>query len=245
MISKRVLLIAAAVLVVAATGATAAQVNVDNFTVSILSIAPDSTLNLQSPTSWGIVRTDVLHPVATSYATVNGYLATGWDSGIWDGVGGIISTATTLGPVNTLGVWTDSDWALVNGSPTFAGQTVQPNSVLTKVTVIGDADGDGVLTSSDYSWIDAAWAGGYAGKPAPWALGDFDHDGILTSSRLRVDRCRLGSYPCGAGPLGWRCSRAGFDRPGCPRFAVGLVGRRLSSPELSFQRIIHFSDLGD
>ena len=103
MISKRVLLIAAAVLVVAATGATAAQVNVDNFTVSILSIAPDSTLNLQSPTSWGIVQPDVLHPVATSYATVNGYLATGWDSGAWDGVGGIISTRADAWPGEYVG----------------------------------------------------------------------------------------------------------------------------------------------
>jgi len=201
--SIRVLFLAAAVLIVAPVAAMAAIVNVDHFTVSILNIDSNSQLNLTGPTSYGIIQPDVLHPNATSYDTINGYLYTGWDGGVWDGPGIISTGAQALGPVYTLGVYTDSDWAFAGNPATFHGQPVYANSVLTQVTLIGDANGDGVLTGADYTYIDAAWENGYADQPCPWALGDFNHDGLLTGDDYAwLDAAWEYTHPEAASPLG-------------------------------------------
>jgi hypothetical protein len=199
MISKRVLLIAVALLAVSATGAMAASVAVQNFNVNTLDIYAGNYLDIAAGTpveaKYGIVKTD-------AYAKINGYLSTGWNSGSWDGDGIRSSYAAGLSPVKTVGIWTGDQWVNYGGHPdVFNGVTgVLPTWNLIQPTDIGDADGDGMLTGSDYAWIDAAWEGGYAGNATPWALGDFDHDGLLTGSDYAwIDAAWGFLYPSAAG----------------------------------------------
>ena len=183
MISKRVLLIAAAVLVVAATGATAAQVNVNNFTVSQLSIAPDSVLNLDLNASYGIVTGDALHPVPTPFATVAGYIATGYNGGAWGGLGGISSSPAMNDPnqATTLAVVAGSEAINELGMTTFQGHTIAPSDSLILFTYYGDANLDGLVNGDDLFYINRTINNENNGiaTPLSWPNGDFNHDGFV------------------------------------------------------------------
>jgi len=180
MISKRVLFMAAALLVVCSTMAMAQLTAVDSFQVNTLNIYAPGQLDIRAANpladKFGIVHLD-------GYDKIDAYIASGWDSGAWDGTGIISTYCGSLGPQYGLGIWTGDEWVNLLGNPaTFHGVAVTDADVLIQPGLIGDANGDGVLDGSDYSWIDAAWEGGYAGGPAHYCLGDFNHDGILDGS---------------------------------------------------------------
>ncbi len=142
MISKRVLFIAAMLLVASAAGAMAATVNVDNFTVAQLSIDASSALNLQSTGSYGIVTADVLHPTPTPFSTINGYIVNGLAGGAWNGLGGINSSAAASDPngATTLACVLGDDELNLIGNPTFYGHTVASDDSLIRYTYYGDCE---------------------------------------------------------------------------------------------------------
>ena len=139
MISKRAFLIAAMLLVVSATGAMAATVNVDQFVVNNLSIDPTSVLNLSES---GVAA-------VTPYNQILGYLSTGFAGGLWNGPGINSSLAASKGGQTTLGVNTGREYIGNNGTK-FYGATITPTTqAVIKYTYAGDLTLDGIVDDND------------------------------------------------------------------------------------------------
>jgi hypothetical protein len=69
----------------------------------------------------------------------------------------------------------------VLGLSTFAGQSVDPSSVLVKYTYYGDANLDGQVDRADLAALAAHWQQLSGGV---WTSGDFNYDGIVDISDL-------------------------------------------------------------
>jgi hypothetical protein len=185
MISKRVLFIAAAVLLASTAGAWAAGVNVNNFQVASLNIVGASDyLNLQSTASWGIVAGTATTPVPTPNATIHGYVNNGFAGTAWNGTGGIQSSPAAADAVagnmfTSLADWSGDDAALF-GALSFHGHAIASADTLIAYTYYGDCDGDGIVTDLDFGYINYAYQSGGGPEFGSWVWGDFDRDGAVT-----------------------------------------------------------------
>jgi hypothetical protein len=109
-----------------------------------------------------------------SLSAVNALTDTGDNFGRWNGTGLASSAAAdNTTHLTALGVATGS---IVAGP--FDGYTPAPADVIVKYTWLGDANLDGRVDGSDYSIIDAA----YAGHATGWDNGDFNGDGTVDGS---------------------------------------------------------------
>jgi trimeric autotransporter adhesin len=108
----------------------------------------------------------------------NSLLASGYNSGGWNG-SGISSSAAASDPshVTALGEVSNS---VATGAlySTFDGQTVFATDVLIKFTYDGDANLDGVVNASDYTLTDTGFNLGLSG----WYNGDYNYDGSINAS---------------------------------------------------------------
>jgi hypothetical protein len=155
MISKRVLILAVALLVATSTGAMAqALVNVDDFVIGTLNISPGSVLDVGD---YGVAT-------VTPYTQVQGYIADG----------SIISTRATTDPsgLQLLVQVSGDDYSSYIG-PSFHTHSVVTGDTLLQRTYYGDADFNGAVDLDDYGYIDA----GYGSSGVGWILGDFDGNG--------------------------------------------------------------------
>jgi hypothetical protein len=179
MILKRVFFIAAVLFIVATANAQAQIVNVNNFVVNSLWIAPGAYLNLDSVDSYGIVRVMDISIIET-------YIKNGYADGEWNGSGGISSSVAAADPNKATALalvsgqdymgycWNSSD------TPTFFGNIVNAADSLIRYTYYGDANMDGVVDVADYSYIELAIAcGGPAEGYSGWVWGDFNYDGAI------------------------------------------------------------------
>jgi hypothetical protein len=197
MISKRVLIIAACLLVVSATGAMAAVVNTGDFTVFNLNIGASDLLNLNlgdpgTPsvplvTSHGVILAPtVAHPTPTTYNQMNTYLAAGFGGGTWSGTGGIQSSpaAALAGPTG-VGILSGFDYQNTNGS-TFYGHTVDAADTIVKYTYAGDLNLDGVVDDSDaFMFINyylQDGGGSTIDTPGNYGNGDLNFDGVINDA---------------------------------------------------------------
>jgi hypothetical protein len=95
----------------------------------------------------------------------------------WDGFG-ITSSQAAADAVNSAAVGYAVNGSLPLGPyTTFAGQPVDPSSVLMRYTRTGDANLDGLVDNNDVTIVGANYAPDSA-KPF-WALGDFDYNGFV------------------------------------------------------------------
>jgi hypothetical protein len=182
MMSKKVLYIAAALLVVASTSAMAASVTLNNFNVAQLSIGPIDYLNLNSTASYGIVSGTMITPNPTPYSTIYNYVKNGYAGGAWNGVGGINSSVAAANPLHVTALAVAKGEVLINdlGITTFYGHTIKTADSLIRYTYYGDANFDGVVDYSDYAMIDFAYQnGGPAAGYFGWVWGDFNYDGAI------------------------------------------------------------------
>jgi hypothetical protein len=186
MISKRVLLIAAMLLAVSATGAMAASVNVGNFNVALLSIGATDYLNLNANNSWGIVGATVITPTPTPYSTVYNYVKNGYAGGSWNGTASAIQSSpafadSTVNGFLSMGVMSGDDLINIVGKTTYYGRTVLAADSLIKNTYAGDSNFDGKVTDDDFG----LFAYGYQVYGTPdqvngWVWGDYNYDGKIT-----------------------------------------------------------------
>jgi hypothetical protein len=110
---------------------------------------------------------------------ITNLLRSGRNGGAWNGPG-IRSTTAANNAAHTTGLA-----GILNdhgdGTPvqnTFAGETVNANSILVKYTYNGDANVDGVLNADDYAQIDA----GFASQAIGYLNGDFNYSGGAPNS---------------------------------------------------------------
>ena len=111
---------------------------------------------------------------ASNFNVVTAQVASGYNWGLWDGLG-IVNKLARLNPVfNTaIGIVKGEDYLY----GTFYGQTVQPQWILVHYTYAGDATLDSLVDFDDYAMIDFAFA--TPTMPRIWGNGDFNYDGVI------------------------------------------------------------------
>ena len=128
----------------------------------------------------------LLDDIATPVSTVRQYLALGYNSGQWNGAGGI-----------------DSSWAAqagraiayADGADGIAG--VPAGKVLVRGALAGDADLSGAVGFEDL--VKVAQNYGASAGTATWSKGDFDYDGNIGFADLvKVAQNYGGSLPAAA-----------------------------------------------
>jgi hypothetical protein len=121
-------------------------------------------------------------------AQITAEVASGYNTGSWNGIG-IISSAAAADTTHlmTLGVILNSTggtsptriYGLATGGlGTFDGTRPLLTDVLVKYTYYGDANLDGKVDGSDYSLLD----NGYLNLLTGWYNGDFNYDGVIDGS---------------------------------------------------------------
>lgn len=104
-----------------------------------------------------------------------GYVATGFNGGAWDGIGGIGSSNAAADPTAfALGTIYNS----LDGSQiydTFEGTAVTGTDTLVKYTLMGDVTCDGVVDLTDYDLL----YGNYNTTGQKWIGGDMTYDGTV------------------------------------------------------------------
>src|SRR5207237_2728443 len=99
----------------------------------------------------------------------------------WTGKG-ITSTsaaaATATAHKTALGIAESSDL----GTTSFSGQTVDSTSVLVRYTYSGDANLDGVVTTTDFNLL----AANFGGSGKRWFNADFNYDGSVNTTDFNL-----------------------------------------------------------
>jgi hypothetical protein len=102
---------------------------------------------------------------------------------------------TGSGVSNVTGLGYADNAALDEVKTTFAGQTVDPSSILVKFTYFGDSDLDGDVDVADLGHLASNWQ-----TSQPWAGGDFDYNGSVDVNDLGL---LASNWQAGVGsPLG-------------------------------------------
>jgi hypothetical protein len=100
---------------------------------------------------------------------------------------------------------------------TFAGQTVDPSSLLIKFTYAGDADLDGDVDVGDLGALATAWQ-----TAGPWTAGDFDYTGTIDVNDLGM---LATNWQAGVGsPLGPQSLSDALSSLGLPSVSVPEPG---------------------
>jgi hypothetical protein len=153
------------------------QANRSVLILNTLSLTGTGTLDLSS-------NDLVVH--TTPLATIDGYVASGYNHGSWTGFGITSSAAAAdaahlhaLGTVDN-NLSSGGTTTLFNGNKPFDLLTPLANDTIIKYTYVGDANLDGKVDGSDYSLID----GGYAshGSLTSWYNGNFNYDAVVDGS---------------------------------------------------------------
>jgi hypothetical protein len=118
-----------------------------------------------------IIRNASLGSLTTA-GSVSNQLATGYNSGKWNGPGGIVSTTAAADTTHLTAIGS------MPGGNTFDGVSTFATDVILKYTYYGDATLDGKVDGSDYSRIDSGFLTGATG----WTNGDFNYDGVVNGS---------------------------------------------------------------
>ena len=144
-------------------GSAQIRPNAENSRVSALSIPAGGRLDLTSNTLIGD------YTGASPFNSIRALLASGFDNGSWNGAG-ISSSVAAAQPNRALGFAEAGDI----GSPaTFAGEPIDPTTLLIRFTLPGDANLDRLVNIGDFSLLAASF-----NQPSYWARGDFNYDGV-------------------------------------------------------------------
>jgi hypothetical protein len=177
MIVKRVLIYMAFISAFSAATALAGGLK---FVVNTLDLGgPPATATLDMTNTSGIVHT-------TPYSTILDYVTSGYDYGVWDGIGIQSSTAAAEGGATTMG--SVEGWEYLQKLTDFYGVTIVDNDSVIKYTWSGDADLDGSVNDDDLA---AGFLFNYltyldTGIPTPsdYFGGDFTYDGVVDDNDL-------------------------------------------------------------
>jgi hypothetical protein len=112
----------------------------------------------------------------------------------------------------------------VLGKTSFAGQSVDPSSVLVKFTYYGDANLDGQVDVVDLGELATHWQ-----SSAAWTGGDFDYNGTVNVNDLGL---LASNWQAGVGapltPAGFYEALASFGLSGAPVPEPAVLGVALT-----------------
>jgi hypothetical protein len=106
-------------------------------------------------------------------------ILSGRNGGSWDRPG-ILSSSAAVNPLLGIGYAEATD--LFTGFPaSFQSQTIDDTTVLTRLTLLGDADLNGIVDAGDLGRLSTHWQ-----MNSVWTGGDFDYDGYVDIRDLRL-----------------------------------------------------------
>jgi autotransporter-associated beta strand protein len=167
----------AGTLVVGVTGALPnASVSITGGTLQLGAGTGLAQMTLLSITGNGVLDVNnnhfiLIYGASDPITTIAGYIASGYNSGNWNGPGIISSAART--PTNGLlyGLgYADGADGVVSG--------LSSGQIEVKYTLLGDANLDGLVNSADFNILAANFNQSITG----WDQGDFNYDGIVNSA---------------------------------------------------------------
>jgi hypothetical protein len=132
----------------------------------------DMSTLVMNPTATADLGTNALIVRTTSYATIVGYVTSGFNAGSLDGFGINSSTAAGEFGLTAIGVIDNAYVAAADFGP-FTG--LNQTETLARYTYAGDTNLDGVIDGADFSNID----NGFAFAMTDWFNGDLNYDGVI------------------------------------------------------------------
>ena len=144
---------------------------------------------------------------ASPVADIEDMVRAGYNGGNWQGTGITSSTAANSAPpaAYVLGVADNAERPGRDVQATFAGQTVDPTTVLVKFTHRADVNLDGVVTINDSVIFNSDYR---EGEPAKWVTGDQNYDGMSASTTRSCSTAPTTNRWCRCrSPVEARCDR--------------------------------------
>jgi hypothetical protein len=139
--------------------------------LAALTVAPGAQLDLTNNSA--VIDYDARSPLTSTLAL----LQTGYAAGAWTG-DGIVSSAAAVPAPSGRGItgvgYAESADILGAAGGVFAGQSVDSTAVLLRYTYCGDANLDGKVDLTDFTFLAANFN---ATGDGTWARGDFNYDG--------------------------------------------------------------------
>jgi hypothetical protein len=118
-------------------------------------------------------------PTSDPLALIQQYLQNGYNSGAWTG-----TATSTNGAITSAAAGADATHSTAIGYANSADGTnvnATPNSIELKYTIVGDANLDGTVNSSDLQILLAGF-----NQPGGWDQGDFNYDGQVNAADLQA-----------------------------------------------------------
>ncbi|MGD0655004.1 MAG: PEP-CTERM sorting domain-containing protein [Thermoguttaceae bacterium] len=180
-------LLALLIMPLTANGANVVKVNytIDN----VINIASDSALDI---TDVAPVAGHYVISGTTDYNTIFGYVVTGYNSGSWNGLGGIYSDLAAADPAKlSLAVISGDDYRTLYPGATFHGNNVSTSAALVHYTYLGDANLDGNVDGSDLTLLlnSFIYQTNHSALPTggnSWLNGNFNYDANIDGSDLTL-----------------------------------------------------------
>ncbi len=162
-------------------------------------------------------------------ASIRAMIKSGYNNGAWNGPGFISTLAQTSSVKTAIGYAEASD--LFNTFPTqYAGQTIDSTTIVTRYTVMGDADFSGKTDILDFNVL----AANFGKSNMTWRQGDFDYSGTVDILDFNLLASTFGhSAPNSAPPAALRidAARSSGDTAAIPLpspLKLGAVGLLLA-----------------
>jgi autotransporter-associated beta strand protein len=136
-----------------------------------------------------------VYNTTSAAAQIRSLLKTGYASGAWNGVGGIVSsTAAAAASTTTKTALGYASGSELPGS-TFGGHTIAATDTIVAYVLQGDANMDGTVNALDFN----ALATSYGSTSGDWIQGDFDYSNIIDSADFSLLAANYGkSLPTSA-----------------------------------------------
>ena len=110
------------------------------------------------------------------FASVQGWIISGYSGGLWNGPG--INSSAAAG-----------QFAVTHPTALGYARSADNTSVIVRYTAAVDADLSGVVDTVDF----AALAGNFGGSAQPWGSGDFNYDGFVDTEDFNLLAANFGT----------------------------------------------------
>jgi autotransporter-associated beta strand protein len=206
--------VAAGTLIFATAHLTSAALNVSDKAIAQLASGGANVLRTGTINTNTTGRIDLNdNPAIIDYsgsspaASIRAMIKSGYNNGAWNGPG-IMSTLAQTSATRTAIGYAEASSLFPTFPATYAGQTIDSTTIVTRYTVMGDADFSGKTDLLDFNLL----AANFGKSNMTWRQGDFDYSGTVDILDFNLLAASFGrSSPNSAPPAALRIDAARFS----------------------------------